>query len=140
MEELVIDSANAALQLPVEAILIADTQSANQEREIRADGRRIEPLGYHTVVSTSLTQNFARLLPDSPLLECIGWAWEGDVLRVWTVISHRDRELQRKIYAAESRFLDAFGDRRCDFSVVFRENRDVSEILPTRAQVLTFAA
>jgi hypothetical protein len=109
-----------------------------KETEIRAEGRTVVPRGTHTVVSASIAQNFARLLPRSAMVECVAWAWEGNVLRVWTVLSHRDRTLQKQIYRAESLFMDGIGNRPCDFNVVFRESRSLAELVPTKARVLTF--
>src|SRR5207253_177572 len=101
--------------------------------------RVIRPDGAFTAVSQSVATNFAKFLPDSPFVERVAWAWEGDVLRVWTVLSRRDRGLQRLIYAAESRFLELVPQRRCDFTVVFRDGRPLAEVLPTSVQSLILA-
>lgn len=125
--------------------MLATTNSSmimlSNESPLNANENRLVIVsdGMQCVVSDSLARNFASFLPKSESVERVAWDWEGDVLRVWTIISRRDAVLQRAIYEAESRFLDIFTDRQCDFSIVYREDRDMAEILPTRAHVLSFA-
>lgn len=134
MSELTIYSDNPTM--PATSVESAESDAVRAEVELRVQGRSFAPLGMHTVVSKSIARNFARLLPNSPLIERVAWAWEGDVLRLWTVVAHRDRQLQRNIYRAESQFLEACGGRLCDFVVVFRDDRNLADLLPSRAHVL----
>jgi hypothetical protein len=139
MEEITIDSATGGAQPPGEIVAKSVADGEDNESEVRPEGRLVVAQGSHNVVSASIAANFARLLPKSRLVECVAWAWEGNVLRVWTVITQRDRETQRQVYRAESQFLDVYANRLCDFSIVFRENRPMHEMLPTSARLLTFA-
>ena len=119
--------------------LLASGDSAGSQPDEKPTERYVySSRGPVTVVSASIASNFARLLPRTPMIEAVAWDWEGDVLRIWTVIAQRNQELQREIYAVEGGFLDLLEKRLCDFTVIFREGRELAHVLPSAAQVLQF--
>jgi hypothetical protein len=82
---------------------------------------------------------FNHWLPDDHRIERVYWTtgWRnthGTVLKVWTVITQPDERLQRTVYAAESRFLDAFPNLPVDFSILFRRERPHEHFTPRGAQ------
>lgn len=81
-----------------------------------------------------LAARFAGHLPRHTSLEQVRWKVQDGQLHVWTVISERNEELQRQIYAAEMHLLDA--DVPVDFSVVCRNGRPVDGLFPADAFLL----
>ncbi|MBZ0168328.1 hypothetical protein MELA_02158 [Candidatus Methylomirabilis lanthanidiphila] len=77
------------------------------------------------VVRRSLAKFFVFKLPEDQRIERVYWALEGAVVRVWTIIDRPDYEFEKSIYEAQLRFMDAFQELECDFSVIYRLGRPV---------------
>jgi hypothetical protein len=84
-------------------------------------------------VSSALEDNFVNLLPKDERIERVFWAFENEVLRIWTVIDNPDFEFETKIYDAQLSFMDLIPELGCDFSVIYRFGKPVSSLKPTTA-------
>jgi len=78
-----------------------------------------------STVTHSLAKFFVSKLPEDPRIERVYWAFEGAVLRIWTIIDNPDYEFEKSIYEAQLEFMDAFRDLECDFSVIYRLGKPV---------------
>ena len=86
-----------------------------------------------STMADSVGKYFASLLPKDRRIEQICWAFEGNLLRVWTIIDRPDFDFEIPIYEAELRFMDRFRDLECDFSVIYRFGKPLDHIAPTGA-------
>jgi len=90
-----------------------------------------------STITHSLAKFFAFFLPPDPRIERVYWAFEGSVLRIWTIIDHPDDVLEASIYEAQLRFMDKFPDLECDFSVIYRLGKPVEEVRPEEAHLVS---
>ena len=68
-----------------------------------------------STVTDSLGAFFMSLLPDDARILGVYWMFEGEVLRVWTVIDDVDFDLESPIYDAQVRFLETMPEIESDF-------------------------
>lgn len=61
---------------------------------------------------------------------------DNDFFRVWVVIPTMDLALEDQIYAVQLSFMDRFRDISFDFTVIFREGKDVASIQPSGARLV----
>lgn len=61
---------------------------------------------------------------------------DNDFFRVWVVIPTMDLALEDQIYAVQLSFMDRFRDIPFDFTVIFREGKDVASIQPSGARLV----
>ena len=73
-----------------------------------------------STVTHSLARFFVSKLPEDLRIERVYWAFEGTILRIWTIIDHPDYGFEKSIYEAQLRFMDTFPELECDFSVIYR--------------------
>jgi len=85
------------------------------------------------IVTDYLHEEFVSRVPKSSKIRKIFWAFEGPLLRVWTILEGKDPVLQNEIYQAESEFMDKFREIECDFIILFHENKELEEIHPYQA-------
>lgn len=78
-----------------------------------------------STMTHSLVEFFVSKLPEDPRIERVYWALEGTVVRIWTIIDHPDYEFEKSIYDAQLRFMDAFRELDCDFSVIYRLGKPI---------------
>lgn len=83
-----------------------------------------------SIVSSAIESNFLNLLPDKTRIERVYWAFEHEVLRIWTVIDRPDFAYEKTIYKAQQTFMDAFPELECDFSVIYRQGKKYVDIKP----------
>jgi len=81
-----------------------------------------------STVTHSLAKFFLSKLPDDLRIERVYWAFEGTVLRIWTILDHPDYEFEKIIYEAQLQFMDTFPDLECDFSVIYRLGKSVENL------------
>ena len=86
-----------------------------------------------STISDSLAKFFVSFLPPDSKIEQIYWAFEGSVLRIWTIIDNPDDVVEEPIYEAQLRFMDKFPDVDCDFTVIYRLGKPLEEISPELA-------
>lgn len=84
-------------------------------------------------ISSAIEDNFHTLLPKDKRIERIFWAFENEVLRIWTVIDRPDFEFETKIYDAQLAFMDLIPELSCDFSVTYRFGKPADSLKPTMA-------
>jgi hypothetical protein len=89
-----------------------------------------------TTITHSLQQFFVNLLPKDPRIEHVFWFSEEETLKVWTVIPEPDFSLERPLYEAQASFMEAFPEYECDFSVIYRFGKAISDISPHGAYVV----
>ena len=80
-----------------------------------------------STVTHSLARFFVWRLPEDPRIERVYWAFEGSVLKIWTIINQPDFEFEKSIYETQFRFMDAFPDVECDFSVIYRLGKPLED-------------
>ena len=80
-----------------------------------------------STVTHSLAKFFVSKLPEDPRIERVYWAFEGAVLRIWTIIDHPDYEFEKSIYGAQLQFMDTFPELECDFSVIYRLGKPLED-------------
>ena len=80
-----------------------------------------------STVTHSLAKFFVSKLPEDPRIERVYWAFEGAVLRIWTIIDHPDYEFEKIIYEAQLQFMDTFPELECDFSVIYRLGKPLED-------------
>lgn len=84
-------------------------------------------------VSSAIEDNFVALLPHSPRIERVFWAFENETLRIWTVIDTPDFTFETKIYDAQLKFMDLMPEIGCDFTVIYRYGKPIDTLKPTTA-------
>lgn len=77
-----------------------------------------------------LEQFFVKRLPKDSRVEHVYWFSENDTLKIWTVIPEPDFSLERPIYEAQTFFMEKFPEYECDFSVIYRFGKSLSNIKP----------
>jgi hypothetical protein len=87
-----------------------------------------------TSTADSLGAFFKSFLPADPRILGVYWLFEGETVRIWTAIEDADFNLERPIYDAQIRFIEKMSDLECDFSVIYRQGRDLAQLLPTDAR------
>jgi hypothetical protein len=87
-------------------------------------------------VSSAIEDNFIRLLPDNPRIECMYWSFEHQVLRIWTVIDNPDFDFESQIYDAQLKFMDLYEEVECDFSIIYRLGKPFDALKPAVATQL----
>lgn len=85
----------------------------------------------HSTMTDTLGTYFKSLLDGEPGVLGIYWCYEGETVRIWTAIEDMDFSVEAGIYDAQTRFLDRMDDIECDFSVIYRQGRDLNALLPT---------
>ncbi len=81
----------------------------------------------------SVGAHLAGSLSHIPGIERIFVRKDDDFVRVWTVIADMDLPAEDQIYAAQLAFMDRFRDIPLDFSVIFRQGKDLETIRPAGA-------
>ena len=115
--------------------------TAPDEHAAFTDGERwytllsLRPITASTVTD-SLGSFFSSLLPEEDRILGVYWMFEGEVLRVWTAIEDEDFEVEMPIYEAQVRFIEKMSDLDCDFSVIYRQGRELGQLLPTKASLV----
>jgi hypothetical protein len=89
-----------------------------------------------TAVTHSLEREFVERLPRDPRIEHVYWASEEEVLKVWTIIPEPDFGLESPVYDAQMAFMEKFPQYECDFSVIYRFGKPLSEIQPQGARLI----
>jgi len=84
-------------------------------------------------VSSEIQLNFLALLPNDPRIERVYWAFEQQILRIWTVVDTPDFQFEKKIYAAQLRFMDHFPELETDFCVIYRFGKSFDRLRPSSA-------
>jgi hypothetical protein len=84
-----------------------------------------------STVADSVGKYFASLLPTDQRIDQIFWAFEGDLLRIWTIIDRPDFQLEIPIYDAQLQFMDRFPELECDFSVIYKFGKPLDALAPT---------
>lgn len=87
-------------------------------------------------VSAAIEREFVRLVEQFPEIERIFIRKDEDFMRVWTVVHDVNIEVEDRIYEAQMAFMDKFRDFPCDFSVIFRQDLDLTALKPVDAQVI----
>lgn len=94
---------------------------------------QVIPASSSGFVSSALEDNFVNLLPKDDRIERVFWAFENEILRIWTVIEKPDFDFEAKIYDAQLAFMDLIPELDCDFSVIYRFGKPVGELKSTTA-------
>lgn len=87
-------------------------------------------------VSAAIEREFMKMMEQILNVERVFIRKDEDFMRVWTVIPDVDIEVEDQIYEAQMTFMDKFSDIPCDFSVIFRQDLDLTALKPVDAQVL----
>lgn len=95
--------------------------------------RQVIPSSSSGFVSSAIEDNFVNLLPKDERIERVFWAFENEILRIWTVIDKPDFEFETKIYDAQLAFMDLIPELGCDFSVIYRFGKPVGNLKSTTA-------
>ena len=82
------------------------------------------------VVTTYLHEEFIKRLPQVPQIECVYWAFEGPLLRVWTALEKPNDAVQGQIYESELLFMDNFPEIECDFVIIFCPREKIEDMVP----------
>ncbi len=93
-----------------------------------------------STVGNSLANLFVSQLPADPRVERVYWDYDGQTLKVWTVIDLPDDEIEGPIYDAQLAFMDKLSDLECDFTVIYRFGKPIESVWPTGAKVLRLRA
>ena len=93
-----------------------------------------------SLVSTEIEKNFYALLPRDQRIERVYWDFEHDILRIWSIVDRPNFELEKQIYAAQSKFMDIFPELECDFSVVYRFGKPHEHLKPMTAKQIYTAS
>lgn len=88
-----------------------------------------------STITDSLAKYFLSLLPADTQIECVYWAFEGSMLRIWVIMDHPDYEAEVPIYDAELQLMDRFQELEFDFSIIYRFGKAVEQIAPTEANL-----
>ena len=86
--------------------------------------------------SAAIEREFIRMVVGIPEVERIFIRKDEDFMRVWTVIPDVNVDVEDRIYEAQMAFMDKFRGFPCDFSVIFRQDLDLTALKPINAQVL----
>lgn len=86
--------------------------------------------------SAAIEREFVQLVRQIPEVERIFIRKDEDFMRIWTVIHDVNIDAEDSIYEAQMRFMDEFRGFPCDFSVIFRQELDLTTLKPVGAQVL----
>lgn len=92
--------------------------------------------GISDSVSRSVESLFAKQLSGIRGVERIFVRKDDDFFRVWVVIPMMDLALEDQIYAAQLSFMNRFRDIPFDFTVIFREGKDIASIQPSGARLV----
>jgi hypothetical protein len=109
------------------------THPVNHLRSDEESKLQVIPSYSSGFVSSALEDNFVNLLPKDERIERVFWAFENEVLRIWTVIDTPDFEFETKIYDAQLGFMDLIPELGCDFSVIYRFGKPLNSLKPTTA-------
>lgn len=72
-----------------------------------------------------------------PKVEFVFFSIEKDSIEIWTVINELDRAVRKKIYNVEYSILELFREFAFDFHVLCRYDRDINEIRPSNAKIIS---
>ena len=120
-------------------ISVADTGSPQNKKSptVSSDIPVSEAEDSTVLITQTLGDSFVSLLPLDPRIERVYWAFEGPVLRIWTIIDQPDFSLESPIYDAQLKFMDKFPELECDFSVNYRFGKTLEEVKAHQSNEIT---
>ena len=87
-------------------------------------------------VSNEMVNIISKRFFDIPAVECIFLSIEDDLLGIMTVINKYDKETVENIFNAEYDLLETFNDLFFNFFIIYREDREISDIWPQKSVVI----
>lgn len=112
--------------IPRRNLILSSSQSGRSPSE-----QEISDSVFHSVESL-----FAKQLSSIRGVERIFVRKDDDFFRVWVVIPTIDLTLEDAIYESQCAFMDRFRDISFDFTIIFREGKDVASIQPSGARLV----
>jgi hypothetical protein len=93
---------------------------------------------YTDTVTHSLRGLFVDRISTLPRVELVFWKRAAGRIRVWTILDEPHLETENRIYDVQLEMMDLLPDVRFDFSVIFRQGKDVRQFSPEGA-IRTFS-
>ncbi len=103
-----------------------------KERPIKGDWVSTD-VSSSRFVSSAIEDSFLNLLPIDPRIKRVYWAFENEMLRIWTITESPDFKFDSSIYKAQQAFMDIWPELDCDFSVIYCAGKDIDSLHPTHS-------
>ena len=86
------------------------------------------------------TNNLANFIANRifkvPDVEYVFFSREENSIEIWTVINMLNRDSRKRIYDVEYDILEIFKDLYFDFHVICRNDRDITELYPSKDKII----